>query len=122
MAADRAVPSAFPMKIPVRHWIHSLWSEQALVTVSAAGLALGAAGLIVQAAAGADLPRPIPPGVVILSVAAVLVVAVRWRWMPLSIAAVAVLALLNVDEKGGAGLLGAAGIGIAVGTWMLLSG
>jgi hypothetical protein len=110
------------MEIPVRQWIHASRSEHAAVTLSAAGLALGAAGVIVQAAAGADLPRPIPPGVVILTAAAVLVVAVRSRWMPIGISVVAVFALLNVDDRGGDSLLGGAGIGIAVGKWMLLVG
>jgi hypothetical protein len=122
MATDVFVTSVFIVKIPVRQWIRSSRSEHELVTLSAAGLTLGAAGVIVQAAAGADLPRPIPPGVVILTVAAVLVVAVRRRWMPIGISAVAVLSLLNVDDRGGDSLLGGAGIGTAVGKWMLLIG
>jgi hypothetical protein len=122
MSADVLPPSVLAMEIPVRQWIHSSRSEHAPVTLSAAGLALGAAGVIVQAAAGADLPRPIPPGVVILTVAAALVVAVRSRWMPIGISVVAVFSLLNVDDRGGDSLLGGAGIGIAVGKWMLLVG
>jgi hypothetical protein len=64
--------------------------------LAAAGLTVGAAGIGLQAVAGADLPGPVPPGVVILSVAAVLTVAVRSPWMPVGSALLAVFALLNV--------------------------
>ncbi|MFI0350246.1 hypothetical protein [Actinomadura sp. 9N407] len=48
-----------------------------LITVI--GLVTGAAGLLVQKAGGVEMP-PVPPGLVILGLAAVLIVVSRWRW------------------------------------------
>ncbi|MGP4022745.1 hypothetical protein [Actinomadura sp. 3N407] len=52
-------------------------SRAALVTVT--GLVTGAVGLLIQKVAGVEMP-PVPPGLVILVVAAVLITATRWRW------------------------------------------
>jgi hypothetical protein len=91
--------------------------------LSAAGLAVGAAGVGLQALAGADLPLPVPPGVVILAVAAVLTAAVRSPWMPAGTALVAVYALLNVlNDPGSGALVGSEGVGVAAGKWLLLAG
>lgn len=48
-----------------------------LVTVT--GLVAGAVGLVIQKAAGVEMP-PVPPGLIILTVVAVLVAVTRWRW------------------------------------------
>jgi hypothetical protein len=58
-------------------------AEQGLTTArrsAVAGLTAAAAGIIVQILGGADYP-PIPPGAILLVVAAVLF-AVRTRWTP----------------------------------------
>ncbi|MGH3239850.1 MAG: hypothetical protein ACRDNL_05680 [Spirillospora sp.] len=58
-----------------------------LITV--VGLVTGAAGLVVQKAAGVDMPV-VPPGLFILLAVAALVAFTRWRWTPV----LAVLAAL----------------------------
>ena len=60
----------------------------ALVTIT--GLVTAVAGLVIQKVAGVDMP-PVPPGLVILAVAAVLIAATSWRW-PLVLAVLAALA------------------------------
>ncbi|MFB4308577.1 hypothetical protein [Actinomadura sp. GTD37] len=59
-----------------------------LVTVT--GLATGAVGLLIQKVAGVEMPA-VPPGLIILTVVAVLIAVTRWRWT-LVLAAVAALA------------------------------
>jgi len=56
-------------------------------TSAAAGLGLAAVGIAAQIAGGADYP-PVPPGLVILSVAAGLMLLTRHRW-PLVVATAA---------------------------------
>jgi hypothetical protein len=46
------------------------------------GLLLGAVGIFVQKAGGADYPT-IPPGAIIFVVAALLVALLPWRWVPI---------------------------------------
>ncbi|MEU5880030.1 hypothetical protein [Spirillospora sp. NPDC047279] len=59
-----------------------------LVTV--AGLAVGAVGLVIQKAAGVEMP-PVPPGLIILTLVAALLAVTRWRWV-LVLAVLAALA------------------------------
>src|SRR6187455_2668910 len=91
--------------------------------LAAAGLAAGAAGVGLQAVTGADLPLPVPPGVVILAGAAVLTAVVRSPWMPAASALVALFAMLKVlnDSISGA-LVASDGVGVAAGKWLLLAG
>ncbi len=52
----------------------------AAASITVAGLVVAAAGIVIQIASGADYPT-IPPGLLILLVAAGLVaLATRWRW------------------------------------------
>ena len=52
----------------------------AAATLNVAGLVVAAAGIVIQIASGADYPT-VPPGLVILLAAAVLVaLGTRWRW------------------------------------------
>ncbi|TDC98423.1 hypothetical protein [Actinomadura sp. 7K507] len=63
-------------------------NRAALITVS--GLVTGAAGLVIQKVAGVEMP-PVPPGLIILTLVAVLIAATPWRW-PLVLAVLAALA------------------------------
>ena len=50
-------------------------------SLNAAGLIVAAAGIMIQSASGEDFPT-IPPGPIILLVAAAVVVFGPWRWAP----------------------------------------
>lgn len=98
-------------------------SSRTFARLSAAGFALGAAGVALQAVTGAELPRPVPPGVVVLAVASAVTARFRWRWIHVGSASVAVLALLNVlGPRGSGALRGGEGFGVATGKCMLLVG
>lgn len=49
--------------------------------VTVAALLLAAAGFVIQIVSGVDVP-PVPPGLIILLVAAALVAFGPWRWTP----------------------------------------
>jgi hypothetical protein len=93
-------------------------NRAALVTVT--GLVAGAAGLLIQKVAGVDMP-PVPPGLIILVVIAVLITVTRWRWTPV-LAVLAALAEMPgfagsaADADGFGELAGASvrGIGVTV--------
>src|SRR6266516_1287609 len=52
-------------------------------SLTVAGLVVAAAGIVIQIASGADYPT-IPPGLIILLVAAgVVALGIRWRWTSL---------------------------------------
>lgn len=57
-------------------------SNPASVTLIA-GLLLGAIGLVIEVASGVPGFPPIPPGPIILAVAAVFVALAPWRWAPI---------------------------------------
>lgn len=87
--------------------------------ITFAGLAISTAAILVQIASGADYPK-VPPGPIILAVAALLVATLRFRWMPLIAGVVAGMILLggfiapeareNLTDPGNAGIF----IGTAV--------
>jgi hypothetical protein len=83
----------------------------ALVTVT--GLVTGAAGLLIQKVAGVEMP-PVPPGLILLTAAAVLIMATRWRWAP---AFAALAALLEIPGFVGSAL-DAASFGEYAGAWI----
>ena len=92
--------------------------------VRLAGLVLGAAGVALQVAGGADLPRPVPPALALFALAALLTATVGRRWVLLVVAAAAVVGLLNAaGRRSGAGArTGAEGVPVAVGAWAVLCG
>lgn len=70
-----------------------------------AGLLAGAVGIVVSRIGGADMPL-VPPGLVLLVVAAALVAGTRWRWAALFGALVASAEVLGFVLSGAAaGLL-----------------
>jgi hypothetical protein len=83
----------------------------ALVTVT--GLVTGAAGLLVQKVAGVEMP-PVPPGLIFLTAAAVLIMVARWRW---TTAFAALAALLEIPGFVGSAL-DAASFGEYAGAWI----
>ncbi|NAZ76598.1 hypothetical protein GTQ99_14395 [Kineococcus sp. T13] len=94
------------------------------VRVRLAGLVLGAAGVALQVAGGADLPRPVPPALALFALAALLTATVARRWVLIVVAAAGVVGLLNAaGRRGGADVLtGAEGVPVAVGAWAVLTG
>jgi hypothetical protein len=63
--------------------------------LTVAGLVAAAAGIVIQIAAGAEYPT-VPPGLIILLVAAGLVaLGARWRWTPLVGVVVALFLLVG---------------------------
>lgn len=52
-----------------------------MAKLASTGLLVGAAGIVLQIVGGIDFPV-VPPGLVILVVAAGLVAFARWRWVP----------------------------------------
>lgn len=95
-------------------------SSPAKLTV--AGLIAAAAGIMIQIISGVDFPT-IPPGLIILLVAAGLVAFGRWRWTPLVGAVVGLLQLLGLFLADQADrLLDPSPLGGAVGLWIQLLG
>jgi hypothetical protein len=87
-----------------------------LVTV--VGLIVGAAGIVLQRVAGVDMPV-VPPGLVMLVAAAVLIVFTRGRWAPAVGALVALAEVLALVMTGAAGdLLGGAPAGAVLAIWV----
>lgn len=86
------------------------------------GLILTAAGIVILKVAGVAMPV-VPPGLVLLAVAAVLVATVQRRW------ATVVALLVALSEAAGflasgsaAGLFDTASLGVLTGTWVRLIG
>lgn len=91
--------------------------------ISAAGLALGALGIAMQAISHPERFPLLPPGLVILGLASVCVLVVPGRWIPVGGVLAGPLALLNVvDPEHPDVLIGASGLDLAVGKWMVLIG
>jgi hypothetical protein len=85
---------------------------------AAVGLAMGAVGIVVQRVAGVDMPA-VPPGLVMLIVAAALVAFVRWRWVPALGAVVGLAEVLALAMTGSlADLVDISQSGVFVGTWV----
>lgn len=62
--------------------------------VTMAGLVVGAIGIVILWVAGADMPA-VPPGFILLLLAAALVAFGPWRWTPI------VAILIGLSEAGG---------------------
>lgn len=83
-----------------------------------AGLAAGAVGIIVLRVSGTPMPA-VPPGLILLIGAAVLVAVTRWRWAPAVGALVAVAEILGVTLSGSLeNLVDVEQVGIMAGTWI----
>jgi hypothetical protein len=87
-----------------------------------AGLIAGAVGIVILNVSGVEMPV-VPPGLVLLVVAAVLVAAVRGRWVTGFATLVALAEIAGFFVSGSAeGLLDFGSIGIFAGTWTRLIG
>lgn len=96
--------------------------------VLAAGLLLAAAGVFTQFLTGVPGFPPIPPGPIILAVAALVVAVVRWRWAPAGGPAVAVFITVGFLTVGflasvsGSRLANPSALGSFLGTWSMAIG
>lgn len=86
------------------------------LTVTA--LLVAAAGFVIQIVSGVDVPT-VPPGLVILLVAAGLVAFLPWRWIPVVGAAVGLFLLVGFFASGAVGsLLDPSRLGVPIGAWV----
>jgi hypothetical protein len=92
-------------------------------TMTALGLAVGAAGIGILWGAGIDFPFYPPPGLLILAAGAVFVVVVRARWAPVAGPLLGVFMVIGFLASSGIdNLTGGAGAGVAVGSAVQLTG
>lgn len=86
--------------------------------VTAAALLVASAGFVIQIASGVKVP-PVPPGLVIMLLAAGLIVFGPWRWTPAVGIAVGLFLLVGFFASGAVGgLLEPRQGGVFVGTWI----
>ena len=86
--------------------------------VTVAALLLAAAGFVIQIVSGVDVPR-VPPGLIILLVAAALVAFGPWRWTPVVGIVVGLFFLVGFFASGSVGsLLEPSQLGVFVGAWV----
>ncbi len=85
-------------------------------------LVAAAAGIVIQIVAGIDFPT-IPPGLIILLIAAAIVAFAPWRWAPLVGAAAALSQVIGLFAAGQAERLNdSSPLGGTVGLWIQLVG
>jgi hypothetical protein len=83
-----------------------------------AALLVAAAGFVIQIVSGVDVPT-VPPGLVIMLVAAGLVAFLPWRWIPVFGAAVGLFLLVGFFASGAVGsLLDLSRSGAIIGAWI----
>ena len=86
--------------------------------VTVAALLLAAAGFVIQIVSGVDVPT-VPPGLIILLVAAALVAFGPWRWTPVVGIVVGLFFLVGFFASGSVGsLLEPSQLGVFVGAWV----
>lgn len=86
--------------------------------LTVAALLVAAAGFVIQIISGVDVPT-VPPGLVILLVAAALVAFGPWRWLPIVGAAVGLFLLVGFFASGAVGsLLEPTQWGVFIGAWV----
>ena len=86
--------------------------------LTVAALLVAAAGFVIQIVSGVDVPT-VPPGLVIMLVAAGLVAFLPWRWMPVVGAAVGLFLLVGFFASGAVGsLLDPSRLGVFIGAWV----
>lgn len=93
-----------------------------MVGVTAGALGVAAVGIVVQIASGAPYPS-VPPGLIIVLVAAALVWFAPWRWVPLLGVLAGGSQVFGLFAAGQSGrLLTFAPVGDSVGLWIQLLG
>ncbi len=86
--------------------------------LTVAALLVAAAGFLIQIVSGVDVPT-IPPGLVIMLVAAALVAFGPWRWTPVVVVVVGLFLLVGFFASGSVGsLLAPDQSGVFVGAWV----
>ncbi len=86
--------------------------------VTVAALLVAAAGFVIQIVSGVDVPT-VPPGLVIMLVAAALVAFGPWRWTPVVGVIVGLFLLVGFFASGSVGsLLAPDQSGVFVGAWV----
>lgn len=86
--------------------------------VTVAALLVAAAGFVIQIVSGVDVPT-VPPGLVIMLVAAALVAFGPWRWTPVVGVVVGLFLLVGFFASGSVGsLLAPDQSGVFVGAWV----
>ena len=94
----------------------SLLTRASQLTVAA--LLVAAAGFVIQIVSGVDVPT-VPPGLVILLVAAALVAFAPWRWMPIVGVVVGLFLLVGFFASGAVvSLLEPSQLGVFLGAWV----
>jgi hypothetical protein len=94
----------------------SLLTRASQLTVAA--LLVAAAGFVIQIVSGVDVPT-VPPGLVILLVAAALVAFAPWRWMPVVGVVVGLFLLVGFFASGAVvSLLEPSQLGVFLGAWI----
>lgn len=83
-----------------------------------AALLVAAAGFVIQIVSGVDVPT-VPPGLVILLVAAALIAFAPWRWMPVVGVVVGLFLLVGFFASGAVvSLLEPSQLGVFLGAWV----
>jgi len=83
-----------------------------------AALLVAAAGFVIQIVSGVDVPT-VPPGLIIMLVAAGLVAFLPWRWIPVVGAAVGLFLLVGFFASSAVGsLLDPSRLGVFIGAWV----
>lgn len=86
--------------------------------LAAAFLLVAAAGFVIQIISGIQVPA-VPPGLVMMLVAAALVAFLPWRWIPLVGAGVGLFLLVGFFASGAvANLLDPTRPGVLIGAWI----
>ncbi len=86
--------------------------------LTVAALLVAAAGFVIQIVSGVDVPT-VPPGLVIMLVAAALVAFGPWRWTPVVGVVVGLFLLVGFFASGSVGsLLAPDQSGVFVGAWV----
>lgn len=86
--------------------------------LTVAALLVAASGFVIQIVSGVDVPT-VPPGLVILLVAAALVAFAPWRWMPVVGVVVGLFLLVGFFASGAVGsLLEPSELGVFLGAWV----
>jgi hypothetical protein len=85
--------------------------------IAAVGLIVAAVGIGLQRVAGVEMPV-VPPGLVLLVVAAGLIAFTRWRWAPAVGVLVALAEAVALAVGGAAGLVDTGAAGVLLSTWV----
>jgi hypothetical protein len=86
--------------------------------LTVAALLVAAGGFVIQIVSGVDVPT-IPPGLVIMLVAAGLVAFLPWRWIPVVGTAVGLFLFVGFFASGAVGnLLDLSRLGVCIGAWI----